>query len=163
MRHACQAARPKLTTELLTTQAGVGNSMINTPNLCFSGLFPESGQQAVHTTKFPVVIDTSHVYGVDFRMTIAIDSLISDFNQRGQLLFFYNLKPSICAIFEQVSAAQFVVYYQEQQLDDLLKERNYVQKRLQKRPWFPISNIFAILKTLKYLFKLQITQIVILL
>lgn len=128
------AARPKLTTELLTTQAGVEYSMI-TPDRCL--IFPSVdyvrnlvNKQSMRQN-VPVVIDASHVYGADFTTATVIDSLISDFNQRGQLLFFYNLKPSICAIFEQVSAAQFVVYYQEQQLDDLLKERNYVQKRLE--------------------------------
>ncbi|XP_065722018.2 sodium-independent sulfate anion transporter [Drosophila suzukii] len=128
------AARPKLTTELLTTQSGVEYSMI-TPDRCL--IFPSVdyvrnlvNKQSIRQN-VPVVIDASHVYGADFTTATVIDSLISDFNQRGQLLFFYNLKPSICSIFEQVSAAQFVVYYQEQQLDELLKERHYVQKRLE--------------------------------
>ncbi|KAI8044708.1 sodium-independent sulfate anion transporter [Drosophila gunungcola] len=128
------AARPKLTTELLTTQSGVEYSMI-TPDRCL--IFPSVdyvrnlvNKQSMRQN-VPVVIDASHVYGADFTTAMVIDSLISDFNQRGQLLFFYNLKPSICSIFEQVSAAQFVVYYQEQQLDELLKERHYVQKRLE--------------------------------
>ncbi|XP_001357876.3 sodium-independent sulfate anion transporter [Drosophila pseudoobscura] len=126
------AARPKLSTELLTTQSGMDYMMI-TPDRCL--IFPSVdyvrnlvNKQSMRQN-VPVVIDASHVYGADFTTATVIDSLISDFNQRGQLLFFYNLKPSICAIFEQVSAAQFVVYYQEQQLDDLLKERNYTQKR----------------------------------
>ncbi|KAH8340585.1 hypothetical protein KR059_001670 [Drosophila kikkawai] len=128
------AARPKLTTELLTTQSGVEYSMI-TPDRCL--IFPSVdyvrnlvNKQSMRQN-LPVVIDASHVYGADFTTATVIDSLICDFKQRGQLLFFYNLKPSICAIFEQVSAAQFVVYYQEQQLDELLKERHYVQKRLE--------------------------------
>ncbi|SPP80152.1 sodium-independent sulfate anion transporter [Drosophila guanche] len=126
------AARPKLSTELLTTQSGTDYMMI-TPDRCL--IFPSVdyvrnlvNKQSMRQN-VPVVIDASHVYGADFTTATVIDSLISDFNQRGQLLFFYNLKPSICAIFEQVSAAQFVVYYQEQQLDELLKERNYTQKR----------------------------------
>lgn len=128
------AARPKLTTELLTTQSGVEYLMI-TPDRCL--IFPSVdyvrnlvNKQSIRQN-VPVVIDASHVCRADFTTATVIDSLISDFNQRGQLLFFYNLKPSICSIFEHVSAAQFVVYYQEQQLDELLKERNYVQKRLE--------------------------------
>ncbi|EDW83107.1 uncharacterized protein Dwil_GK22488 [Drosophila willistoni] len=129
------AARPKLTTELLiTSHMGIEYMMI-TPDRCL--IFPSVdyvrnlvNKQSMRQN-VPVVIDASHVYGADFTTATVIDSLISDFNQRGQLLFFYNLKPSICAIFEQVSAAQFVVYYQEEQLDELLKERQYGQKRLE--------------------------------
>ncbi|XP_030376002.1 sodium-independent sulfate anion transporter [Scaptodrosophila lebanonensis] len=128
------AARPKLSTELLSTQSGNEYLMI-TPDRCL--IFPSVDYVRNLVNKHsmrqnvPVVIDASHVYGADFTAATVIESLLSDFNKREQLLFFYNLKPSICAIFEQVSATQFVVYYEEHQLDELLKKHHYEQKRLE--------------------------------
>ncbi|KAH8417090.1 hypothetical protein KR222_002956 [Zaprionus bogoriensis] len=125
------AARPKLNIEILLTQSGTEYLMI-TPDRCL--IFPsvEYVRKLInkHSERqnLPVVMDATHVYGADFTTATVIDYLIDDFKQRRQLLFFYNLKPSICDLFEQVSAAEFVVYYQERQLDDLLKERNYKSK-----------------------------------
>lgn len=127
------AARPKLSMEVLFTKTGIQYIMI-TPDR--SLIFPsvEYVRKVInkHSERMnmPVVIDATHVYGADFTTATVIDSLINDFNQRGQLLLFYNLKPSICDLFEQVSAAQFVVYYEEQQLDHLLKERNFQPKTI---------------------------------
>lgn len=129
------AARPKLSMEVLLTKTGI-QYIIITPDR--SLIFPsvEYVRKVVnkHSERMnmPVVVDATHVYGADFTTATVIDSLINDFNQRGQLLLFYNLKPSICDLFKQVSAAQFVVYYEEQQLDHLLKERNYQPKSLVK-------------------------------
>ncbi|KAI8130401.1 hypothetical protein FF38_06165 [Lucilia cuprina] len=126
------AARPKLTTEILTSPAGNEYLMI-TPDRCI--IFPSVdyvrnlvNKQSMRNS-IPVVIDASHIYGADFTAATVIESLLKDFAQRQQLLFFYNLKPSICAIFESVSSSEFVVYYQEQQLDELLKERDYNQDK----------------------------------
>lgn len=125
------AARPKLSMEVLLTKTGIQYIMI-TPDR--SLIFPsvEYVRKVVNKQSermnMPVVVDATHVYGADFTTATVIDSLINDFNQRGQLLFFYNLKPSICDMFEQVSASQFIVYYQEQQLDQILKERQYQHK-----------------------------------
>jgi len=125
------AARPKLSMEFLLTTSGTEYLMI-TPDRCL--IFPsvEYVRNVVnkHSQRqnVPVVVDASHVYGADFTTATVIDSLINDFDKRQQLLFFYNLKPSICALFKQVSAAQFVVYYQEEQLDDLLKDHQYPKK-----------------------------------
>lgn len=126
------AARPKITTEILTTSAGNEYLMI-TPDRCL--MFPSVDYVRNLVTKHsmrqnvPVVIDASHIYGADFTAATVIESLLSDFAARSQLLFFYNLKPSICALFETLSPAEFVVYYQEEQLDQLLKDRNYEQKK----------------------------------
>ncbi|KRG00735.1 uncharacterized protein Dmoj_GI23990, isoform B [Drosophila mojavensis] len=124
-------ARPKLSFELLLTQSGIEYLMI-TPDRCL--IFPSVEYVRNWVNKHsirqnvPVVVDASHVYGADFTTATVVGSLISDFQQRQQLLFFYNLKPTIYELFKQVSAAQLVVYYQEHQLENLLKERNYSQK-----------------------------------
>ncbi|XP_055902228.1 sodium-independent sulfate anion transporter [Eupeodes corollae] len=128
------AARPKITTENLTTPGGIEYLMI-TPDRCL--IFPSVDYVRNLVTKqsmrqnIPVVIDASHVYGADFTAATVIESLFNDFAGRGQLLFFYNLKPSVCSVFESLTPADFAVYYQEEQLDELLKERNYSQHKKQ--------------------------------
>lgn len=128
------AARPKLSTDILTTPGGTEYLMI-TPDRCI--IFPSVdyvrnlvNKQSLRNN-IPVVIDASHIYGADFTAATVIESLLKDFATRRQLIFFYNLKPSICALFESLSPTEFVVYYQEQQLDELLKERDYTQERLE--------------------------------
>lgn len=49
-----------------------------------------------------------------------IEVLTQDFSRRKQPLFFYNLKPSVVAVFEGIKPKDFVVYYDEHQLDNLL-------------------------------------------
>lgn len=73
--------------------------------------------------KVPVVIDCSHIYGADYTAAMVIESLTKDFAKRDQPLFFFNVKPSVCAVFEGLSPNQLVVYYREELLDELLKER----------------------------------------
>lgn len=51
-----------------------------------------------------------------------IEMLTQDFSQRGQVLLFYNLKPSIAAIFEGVQPKNFVTYYDENKLDEVLRD-----------------------------------------
>ena len=46
--------------------------------------------------------------------------LTNDILKRHQPLLFFNLKPSIVAIFEGVQPKDFVVYYNENDLDNLL-------------------------------------------
>jgi len=82
----------------------------------------------------PVVIDCSHIYGADFTAATVIESLTKDFAARGQPLFFYNLKPSVYAVFEGVEPTDFVVYYTQEALDDLLKERGYLKQLKQNIP-----------------------------
>lgn len=78
----------------------------------------------------PVVIDCSHIYGADFTAATVIQNLTQDFYSRDQPLFFFNLKPSVCAIFEGLSPIDFKVYYQEEYLDQLLQQRGYKTKSL---------------------------------
>lgn len=126
------AARPKLSTETLTSPGGNEYLMI-TPDRCI--IFPSVDyvrnlvNKESRRSNVPVVIDASHIYGADFTAATVMESLLKDFAARQQLLFFYNLKPSICTLFESLSPSEFVVYYQEQQLDELLKERDYKQNQ----------------------------------
>lgn len=78
----------------------------------------------------PVVIDCSHIYGTDYTAATVVETITNDFAKRGQPLFFYNLKPSVCAVFEGLSPTDFIVYYREEQLDDLLLEKSYKPRQV---------------------------------
>ncbi|EZA51469.1 Sodium-independent sulfate anion transporter [Ooceraea biroi] len=128
------AARPKITVEKLTTSHGIEYLML-TPDRCL--IFPSVDyvrnlvtkySQRVKSAATPVVIDCSHIYGADFTAAMVIETLTKDFAMRGQPLFFYNLKPSVYAVFEGVEPTDFVVYYTQEALDDLLKERGYMKQ-----------------------------------
>lgn len=71
----------------------------------------------------PVVIDCSHVYGSDYTAATVITNITKDFSQRRQVLLFYNLKPSVCSIFEGLSPTDFVIFYNEEMLDQHLREQ----------------------------------------
>ena len=120
------AARPKIATETLTTREGT-EYLIITPDRCL--IFPSADYVRNLVTKssmkqsLPVVIDCSHIYGADFTAATVIENITHDFAKRGQPIFFYNLKPSVCAVFEGLSPVDFVVYYREEDLDDLLRLR----------------------------------------
>lgn len=98
-----------------------------TPDRCL--IFPSVDYVRNLVTKhsvrqgIPVVIDCSHIYGADFTAATVIEILTKDFSKRGQPLFFYNLKPSVNNIFEGLAPVDFIVYYNEENLDDLLKNR----------------------------------------
>ncbi|XP_055588367.1 sodium-independent sulfate anion transporter [Uranotaenia lowii] len=127
------AARPKISVERLTSPGGT-EYLIITPDRCL--IFPSVDYVRNLVTKqsirqsLPVVIDCSHVYGADFTAATVIDSLTQDFAKRNQPLFFYNLKPSVCAVFEGLSPVDFVVYYREEDLDELMRERAYKPKEV---------------------------------
>lgn len=106
-----------------------------TPDRCL--IFPSVDYVRNLVTKYsqrtlnvatPVVIDCSHIYGADFTAATVIETLTKDFASRGQPLFFYNLKPSVYAVFEGVASSDFVVYYTQEALDDLLKDRGYIKQ-----------------------------------
>ncbi|KAI4491131.1 hypothetical protein M0802_010441 [Mischocyttarus mexicanus] len=126
------AARPKISVEKLTTHCGIEYLML-TPDRCL--IFPSVDYVRNLVTKYscrtesietPVVIDCSHIYGADFTAATVVESLTKDFAVRGQPLFFFNLKPSVYAVFEGIAPTNFVVYYVREALDDLLKERGYL-------------------------------------
>lgn len=127
------AARPKINVERLTSPAGT-EYLIITPDRCL--IFPSVDYVRNLVTKhsirqsLPVVIDCSHVYGADYTAATVIESISQDFAKRDQPLFFYNLKPSVCAIFEGLSPVDFVVYYREEDLDELMREKAYKPKQV---------------------------------
>lgn len=105
-----------------------------TPDRCL--IFPSVDYVRNLVTKYsrreekatPVVIDCTHIYGADFTAAMVIETLTKDFRARGQPLFFYNVKPSVYSVFEGVEPTDFVVYYTEEALDKLLKERGYMKQ-----------------------------------
>ncbi|XP_050540922.1 sodium-independent sulfate anion transporter-like isoform X1 [Daktulosphaira vitifoliae] len=120
------AARPKILIEVHKTRDGISYLMV-TPDRCL--VFPSvdyvRNLVVKHSLKrdLPVVIDCSHIYGADFTAAKVIEILTKDFSKRGQQLFFYNLKPSVVAVFEGVQPKDFITYYQRHELDFLLKKR----------------------------------------
>lgn len=71
--------------------------------------------------KVPVVIDCSHIYGADYTAATVVESLTADFASRNQLLLFFNLKPCVSSVFEGLSPKEFIVYYNKEEIDQLLK------------------------------------------
>ncbi|KAH0540910.1 sodium-independent sulfate anion transporter [Cotesia glomerata] len=129
------AARPKISLEKLRSCCGVEYLML-TPDRCL--IFPSVDYVRNLVTKYshcagnsmtPVVIDCSHIYGADFSAAKVVESLSRDFAARKQPLFFYNLKPSVHAVFEGIEPTDFVVYYTQEALDDLLKARGYFKEK----------------------------------
>lgn len=109
----------------LQSRAGEQYLML-TPDRCL--IFPSVDYVRKLVTKhslkqsLPVVIDCTHIYGADFTAAKVIQSLTADFKARSQSLFFYNLKPSVCNIFEGLSPTEFIVFYEFEDVDRLLKE-----------------------------------------
>ncbi|XP_069685121.1 sodium-independent sulfate anion transporter-like [Periplaneta americana] len=118
------AARPKIAIENQVTPEGV-EYLLLTPDRCL--IFPSVDYVRNLVTKhsikqaIPVVIDCSHIYGADFTAAKVIECITQDFTARKQPLFFYNLKPSIVAIFNGLQPKDFVVYYSEHELDNLIR------------------------------------------
>ncbi|XP_057666058.1 sodium-independent sulfate anion transporter [Diorhabda carinulata] len=125
------AARPKITVEKLRSRDNNEYLML-TPDRCL--IFPSVDYVRNLVTKhslrqgIPVIIDCSHIYGADYTAATVVEILTQDFAARNQPLFFFNLKPSVCAVFEGLAPKDFVVFYNEDQIDQLLKERSYVKK-----------------------------------
>lgn len=117
------AARPKISMDIHKSRGGV-EYLLLTPDRCL--IFPSVDYVSALVTKhsikqgIPVVIDCSHIYGADFTAAKVIEILTQDFSRRRQPLFFYNLKPSVVAVFEGVQPKDFVVYYNDHDLDHLL-------------------------------------------
>lgn len=61
-------------------------------------------------SQVPVVIDCTHIYGADFTAATVIETLVTDFSERQQLLIFYNLKTSVGQVFEGVEIDLHVQY-----------------------------------------------------
>lgn len=96
-----------------------------TPDRCL--MFPSVDYMRRLVTKcaasssVPVVLECTHIYSADYTAAKSIEQLISDFNVRGQPLYFYNVKPSVCSVFEAVTKPEhFIVFYEGHELDRLL-------------------------------------------
>ena len=50
-----------------------------------------------------------------------VECITQDFSLRKQPLFFYNLKRSVVAVFRGLKPKDFVVYYSEDELDNLIR------------------------------------------
>lgn len=118
------AARPKFSVEMLKTEQGVEYLMI-TPDRCL--MFPSVDYVRRLVTKcaasssVPVVIECTHIYSADYTAAKSIEQLTADFHARLQPLYFYNVKPSVCSIFEAVAKPEhFVVFYEDDELERLL-------------------------------------------
>lgn len=72
-------------------------------------------------SQVPLVLDCSHIYGADYTAAKVIESLVSDFHARKQLLIFYNLKPSVGQVFEGVDT-DIHVAYDSSSLDSAIDE-----------------------------------------
>ncbi|XP_014241008.1 sodium-independent sulfate anion transporter [Cimex lectularius] len=118
------AARPKISMEIKMSRGGV-EYLLLTPDRCL--IFPSVEYVSTLVTKhsikqgIPVVIDCSHIYGADFTAAKVIEKLTNDFSKRHQPLFFFNLKPSVVAVFAGVCPKDFITFYKEEDLDDLLR------------------------------------------
>lgn len=128
------AARPKFSVELLRSARGADYLMV-TPDRCL--MFPSVEYVRRLVTKWaagsslPVVLECTHIYSADYTAGKAIERLTADFHARRQPLYFYNVKPSVCSVFEAVAKPEhFVVFYEDEELDRLLA----ADERLQKPP-----------------------------
>ncbi|XP_063231702.1 sodium-independent sulfate anion transporter-like isoform X2 [Bacillus rossius redtenbacheri] len=120
-------ARPKIAIENCATREGV-EYLLLTPDRCL--IFPSVDYMRnlvmKHSMKqnLPVVIDCSHIYSADYTAAKVIECLIHDFSARRQALFFFNLKPSVVSVFQGLQPKGFLVFYEESELDDLVKAYN---------------------------------------
>lgn len=112
--------------EFLQTEKGLDYLMI-TPDRCL--MFPSVDYVKRLVTKFtaskniPVVLECTHIYSADYTAAKIIEQLTADFHARDQPLLFYNVKPSVCSIFEAVAKPEhFIVFYEDEELDRLLAE-----------------------------------------
>ncbi|XP_076275222.1 sodium-independent sulfate anion transporter-like isoform X1 [Rhynchophorus ferrugineus] len=128
------AARPKISVEKLTSSGGA-EYLLLTPDRCL--IFPSTDYVRNLVTKhsirqgIPVIIDCSHIYGADYTAALVIETLTNDFASRDQPLLFFNLKPSVSSVFEGLSPKDFVVFYDYNEIDDLLKNRSCIKKQME--------------------------------
>jgi sodium-independent sulfate anion transporter 11 len=124
-----------LNCDLIVPQSHEGvEYLMLTPDRCL--IFPSVDYVRNLVTKhsirqgIPVVIDCSHIYGADYTAATVIEILTQDFAARDQPLFFYNLKPSVSSVFEGLSPKEFVVYYNHEDIDELLRNKSCIKKQI---------------------------------
>lgn len=74
-------------------------------------------------SQVPVVIDCTHIYGADFTAAKVVETLLKDFDNRKQQILFFNLKPSVCAVFEGVDL-DYKLYYDFVALEKAIDDYN---------------------------------------
>lgn len=82
-------------------------------------------------SQVPVVLDCSHIYGADYTAAKVIETLVSDFTARRQLLIFYNLKPTVCQVFEGVDT-EISVCYDINALEKAINENKWWRRTLEQ-------------------------------
>ncbi|XP_070497837.1 sodium-independent sulfate anion transporter-like [Chironomus tepperi] len=123
------ASRPKIHMEkAITPNKGI-KYLLLTPDRCL--IFPSVdyvrnliNKQGLRT-QVPVVIDCTHIYGADFTAAKVVETLVKDFNMRRQPILFFNLKPSVCGVFEGVSL-DFKLYYDYEALEVAIEDLNII-------------------------------------
>ncbi|XP_055710785.1 sodium-independent sulfate anion transporter-like isoform X2 [Phlebotomus papatasi] len=120
------SARPKISIELCATTGVNTKYLMITPDRCL--IFPSTeyvrnlvNKQGIKS-QTPVVIDCSHIYGADYTAATVIETLVRDFDSRGQKILFYNLKPSVVHVFEGVDN-HILVYYDFDALERVINEK----------------------------------------
>ncbi|XP_061395026.1 sodium-independent sulfate anion transporter-like [Musca vetustissima] len=107
------AARPKLHVQTLCTSNDIKYLML-TPDRCL--IFPSVEFVRNVITKqgrkstLPVVIDCTHIYGADFTAAKVVSSMIDDFENRQQKLYFFNLQQRVAQVFEGINNNLQVIY-----------------------------------------------------
>lgn len=131
------ASRPKIHMEkVITPNKGV-KYLLLTPDRCL--IFPSVDyvRNLINKhglkTQVPLVIDCTHIYGADFTAAKVIETLLKDFNARRQPLLFYNLKPSVCGVFEGVSL-DYKLYYDFEALEKAIEDLNLVSSTASLAP-----------------------------
>lgn len=67
-------------------------------------------------SRWPVVLDCSHISSADFTAAKGFKAMISDFRRRGQPIIFYNTCTSVADTFLGVNHEEFVIIYSEEEL-----------------------------------------------
>ncbi|KAL9898449.1 sodium-independent sulfate anion transporter [Glossina fuscipes fuscipes] len=107
------AARPRLRVETLSTSNDIKYLML-TPDRCL--IFPSVEFVRNVITKqgrkstLPVVIDCTHIYGADYTAAKVVSTMIGDFEDRQQKLYFFNLQPRVAQVFESLHKDLTVLY-----------------------------------------------------
>jgi hypothetical protein len=68
----------------------------------------------------PISLIITFGYLIHFVLQV-VECITQDFSIRKQPLFFYKLKPSVVAVFIGLNPKDFVVYYSEDELDNLIR------------------------------------------
>lgn len=84
--------------------------------------------------------------------------LTQDFSKRGQALFFFNLKPSVVAVFEGVQPKDFITYYRRHDLDQLFQKWRLVHKQPILKPYVLLTGFIMFHSTDNNVGKSKINQ-----